>query len=100
MISATDEIAPDHKQRLLKKLEKFQSEFHKKVSDVDRFGGFLLEVSAAIGQAGENVKPVVDRIRELVGIIWPVMARTYDLPSNLPFKLLGRSEDKASDDNS
>ena len=96
LISISGEIEEKHKQRLLRKLERFQSELHKKTSDLDRTWGFLLEASTCLGQMGENVKPMVDRIRELVGIIGPTHARAYDLPSNLPIKLLGSSEDEKS----
>ena len=34
-------IEDNHKQRLLKRLEKTQSEIHKKVSDLDRFWGLI-----------------------------------------------------------
>jgi len=101
LISESQEIEEDHKSRLLKKLEKVQSELHKKVSDLDRFWGFFLDASIVLGQAGENVKPMVDRIRELVSIIWPTQTRAYELPSSLPFKLLGPTEgDSSKDDKS
>jgi hypothetical protein len=93
LISATDEIASDHKQRLLKKLEKFQSEFHKKVSDLDRFWGFFIDASIVVGIMGENAKPMVDVIQKIVKIIWPTQTRAYELSSDLPFKLLGQAED-------
>ncbi len=98
LISKSEEFEEKHKQRLLRKLEKFQSELHKKVSDLDRAWGFLLEASIYIGQMGGNVKPMVDRIRELVSIIGPTSTRAYDLPSNLPIKLLGQSENDKSED--
>jgi len=93
LISKSEEFEEKHKQRLLRKLEKFQSELHKKVSSLDRTWGFLLEASIVLGQMGENVKPIVDRIRELVSVIGPTSTRAYDLPSNLPIKLLGQAED-------
>ena len=96
LISKTKELKQKHKQRLLSKLEKLQSEFHKTVSDLDRVWGFIIEASIVLGQAGENIKPMVDRIRELIGIIWPTQTRAYDLVSSLPFKLLGQSENDKS----
>jgi hypothetical protein len=98
LISKTKKLKQKHKQRLLSKLEKLQSEFHKKVTDLDRVWGFLIEASIVLGQAGENIKPMVDRIRELVSIVWPTQTRAYDLASGLPFKLLGQSEDDKSKD--
>jgi hypothetical protein len=96
LIFATNNLEEEHKQRLLNKLEKFQSELHKRVSNLDRFWGFLIEASITIGLMGENVKPMVDRIKELRDIIWPVQTRAYELPSNLPFKLLSQSEENKS----
>jgi hypothetical protein len=96
LISATEDLEAEHKRRLLRRLEKLQSEFHKKVSDLDAFWGFLIEASITIGLMGENVKPMVDRIKELKEIIWPVQTRAYELSSDLPFKLLGQPEEKKS----
>ena len=69
-----------------------QSELHKKVSDLDRFWGFFIDASIVVGQMGENAKPMVEVIRQIVRIIWPTQTRAYELPSDVPFKLLGQSE--------
>lgn len=96
LISASDELEEKHKQRVLSRLEKLQSEMHKKVSDLDRVYGNVIELSIMARRVGENFKPVVDRIRELVAIVWPTQARTFDLPSDTPFELPGRSENDKS----
>ena len=96
LISESQEFREDHKNRLLNKLEKLQSELHKRVSDLDRFWGFFIDASIVLGQVGENAKPMVEVIKEIVGLIWPAQTRAYELPSNLPFKLLGQSEDEKS----
>jgi len=98
LISGTEKFNEEHKQRLLKRLEKFQAELHKKVSDLDRFWGILFDFSTVIGLMGENAKPMVGVIKEIVGIIWPVQTRAYDLASNLPFKLLGEKDDEKAED--
>ena len=98
LIVASEELEEAHKHRLLRKLEKLQSELHKKISDLDRWWGFFIDASIVLGLMGENVKPIVDRIKELVDIIWPVQTRAYDLPSSLPFKLLGQAENDKSKD--
>jgi len=92
LIGVSKELQESHKQRLLRKLEKLQSELHKKVSDLDRFWGFFIDASIVAGQIGENAKPIVEVMKEIVSIIWPTQTRGYDLPSNFPFKLLGQSE--------
>ena len=94
LISATEELEQKHKQRVLRKLEKLQSELHKKIRDLDLFYGTIIELSVTARIVGENFKPVVDRIRELVGIVWPVQARAFELPSDAPFELPGQTEDE------
>ena len=98
LISESQELGEDHKHRLLKKLERLQSELHKKVSDLDRFWGFFIDASIVVGLMGENAKPMVDVIKKIVGIIWPTQTRAYELPSDFPFKLLGQAEDDKKDD--
>ena len=96
LISTTKELEEDHRHRLIKKLEKVQSELHKRVSDLDRFWGCCVDLSIVVGQMGENAKPMVDLVKKIVDIILPVQNRAYELPSSLPFKLLGQSEDDKS----
>lgn len=85
IISKTDNLAKSHKSRLLNRLEKLQSELHKSVSDLDRFWGLLIDASIVLKKVGENAKPIVDRVREIVDIIWRVQIRAEELPSNTPF---------------
>ncbi len=96
LIAASEELEDTHKRRVLKRLEKLQSELHKKVSDLDVFYGTVIELSVVARIVGENVKPLVDRIRELVGIVWPTQARAFDLPSDAPFRLPGQTDDEKS----
>jgi len=69
IISGSDSITPKHKRRLLERLERMQKELHKKTSDLDRFWGFIGEVGIAIGKFGKDIKPFVDRVRELTDIV-------------------------------
>lgn len=92
LIVASEELEERHKRRVLGRLEKLQSELHKKVSDLSWFWGEIIEASLAAKIIGENAKPIVDRIREIVGIVWPVEARAFDLPSDTPFKLPGQTD--------
>lgn len=86
----------DHRRRLLLRLESLQGELHKRVSDLDRFYGFILDIGALMRQFGEDAKPMVDRARELMGIVWRTQARTQELPSDSEVPLLGhRSENGA-----
>lgn len=81
LITDNTELDEDHKRRLLKRLEKMQSEIHKKVSDLNAFYGLAVEASVVLKKVGENAKPIVDRIKELTGISWNTQARAENLPS-------------------
>lgn len=94
-IGASEELEPEHKQRLLKRLEKLQCELHKKVSDLDRMWGLVGEAGVVLGKLGENAKPIVDRIRELAEITWKTQARTEELPSDAPIPKLEAEEDQS-----
>jgi len=86
-LSSSELFTAEHKQRLLKRLEKLQAELHKKVSDLDRFWGLIGDAGVAIGKFGRDAKPLVDRIREIADIVWRTQARAEELPSgsNMPF---------------
>ena len=70
-----------HQQRLLRRLEKLQSEMHKKVSDLDRFWGLIGDAGVVIGKFGNDAKPIVDRIKEIADIVWQTQSRAEELPS-------------------
>ncbi|MES1931091.1 hypothetical protein T35B1_00675 [Salinisphaera shabanensis T35B1] len=76
------DIEDEHRQRLMRRLEKLQSELHKRMSDVDRFWGLVGDAGVALGKFGEAAKPIVDRIREIADIVWRTQARSEGLPSN------------------
>jgi len=87
------ELEGEHKQRLLARLEKLQSELHKKVSDLDRFWGLIGDAGVVLGKLGKDAKPIVDRVREVAGIVWKTQARSEELPSGTDIPLLGSSTD-------
>lgn len=93
MISGSNKLEDDHQRRLLAKLEKLQSELHKKVSDLDRFWGLLGEAGVVSGKLGRDAKPIVDRIREIAEIVWRTQARSEQLPSASEFPLLEKRDD-------
>ena len=55
LISASDLFEDEHKQRLLRRLERLQSELHKKVSDLDRFWGLAGDLGVALGKFGNYI---------------------------------------------
>jgi hypothetical protein len=85
---------PAHQRRLLSRLEKLQTEMHKKVSDVDRFWGLVGDAGVALGKFGSDVKPMVDRVREIVDIVWRTQARAEELPSGTKPPLIEDKCDK------
>ena len=80
-IAGLTQLEKDHQQRLLRRLEKLQSELHKRVSDLDRFWGLIGDAGVVLGKIGTDAKPIVDRIREIADIVWQTQSRAEELPS-------------------
>ena len=78
----------EHRSRLLRRLEKLQSEIHKKVSDLDRFWGLIGDAGVVIGKFGTDVEPIVARIREITDIIWGAQTKAEGIENSQPFPLL------------
>src|SRR5690606_24617188 len=74
-ISRATELDVEHRQRLLARLEKLQTELHKRVSDLDRFWGMIGDAGVVLGKLGNDAKPIVDRIREIADIVWRTQSR-------------------------
>ena len=83
-----------HKQRILRRLEALQGELHKKLADLDRFWGLIGDAGVAIGKFGKDVKPVVDRIREITEIVWSRQAEIEGLPPPTGLPQLPPPDDK------
>ncbi|MFZ1425877.1 MAG: hypothetical protein WAS21_03795 [Geminicoccaceae bacterium] len=81
-LTDSDLFEDAHRRRLLQRLEGLQVELHKKMSDLDRFWGLLGDAGVALGKFGTDAKPIVDRIRELTGIIWKAQARAEGIESS------------------
>ena len=84
-INGSDQFEGDHRRRLLARLEKLQAELHKKMSNLDMLYGLVGDAGVVIGKFGHDVKPIVDRLREIVEIVWRTQARAEELPSDAPF---------------
>lgn len=93
-ISINELFTAEHKQRLLRRLEKIQSELHKKVSDLDRFWGLIGDAGIAIGKFGQDAKPIVDRIKEITDIVWRTQSKAEELPSGANIPFLNQNIDK------
>lgn len=91
-ITASENLQPPHKQRVLRKLESLQSEIHKKVSDFDRLTGAVFEVLVVAKKVGEAGEPWVRMAKGLLEIVWRSQAQSFGLPSSAQMYLL--SNDK------
>lgn len=91
IISASVLITPDHRTRLLSRLEAMQAELHKRVSDIDRFWGFVGEAGIVIRKFGEDLKPLSDRIQEIGKIVMGVIYAKEGISAlpDVTHKLLG-----------
>ncbi|ACI99797.1 hypothetical protein [Rhodospirillum centenum] len=89
LIAASDSLEERFRQRLLRKLESLQSELHKRMSDFDRVYGMIADASVLMRKIGEDAKPIVERIRELVGIAWRSQAQGEELSSDTPPPQIG-----------
>lgn len=87
-------IDEKHKERLLMKLEALQKELHKKMSSLDKIWGLIGEAGIVLGKFGKDVKPLVDRIREIVQIGWRTQARAEELPSDSEFPVLPSNDNE------
>ncbi len=93
------QIDPQHKRRMLKRIEKLQQELNKKMSNLDLFWGFLGEAGVALGKFGEDVKPLTDRICEILSIAARTEARANGLPAGKRTPLLKAVDEIAEQSN-
>jgi hypothetical protein len=92
-VSGSSEFDQGHKSRLLKRLKKLQGELDKKVPDLDQFWGLIGESGIARAKLGKDAKPVVERVRKIVEIVWRTQARAEELPSGLEFPSILKGDD-------
>lgn len=92
-ISKSAHFEKDHQQRLLARLEKLQSEIHKKMSDIDKFWGLVGDAGVVLGKLGKDAKPIVDRVKEIADIVWRTQSRAEELPSGTKTPLLEESSE-------
>lgn len=81
IIRDSGQIEEKHKRRLNLRLEALQAEMHKVKSDVDVALAGLVEVAAALGEAGEKSKPLFDRFKEIAEIFQRGSKDPLGLPS-------------------
>lgn len=88
LIGNCTDLNADHKLRLLKRLERLQSEMHKKVSSLDQFYNLAIEASVVARIVGENAKPIADIAKAIMGIAWRTQSHAVGLPSDTEAPML------------
>lgn len=90
LITNSKNFDDKYKLRLLKKLEDLQKSLHKKMSNIDIVWGFIGEAGIVLGKFGNDAKPFVDCIKEIIEIVWKVQAAAEGLPSSESFPLINK----------
>lgn len=70
VINLSVSIPADHKIRLLKRVSAIELELHKIRGRFDVILGGIVDVGEVAGKFGTDIKPLVDRMREIMGIAW------------------------------
>jgi hypothetical protein len=86
-IASSQVLGEDHKRRLLSRLEKLQSELHKRMSDYDRVYGLLIDGVILLQKFGDAAKPLTELLREIGKLFWISQIRAEELPGDAPMPL-------------
>lgn len=68
IVTLSDHFDDDHKNRLLRRISAIEYEVNKNKGKFDVVLGGIVEFGDALGQFGDKVQPLVDRIQEIRGI--------------------------------
>ena len=98
VVTNSDEFEPRHQQRILDKLEKLQGALHKRMTKVDDFYLLLPEAGLALGKFGENARPFVENVKELMQIVFRYQAQRDQLPSSYQPDFLPNPDPVPEDD--
>ena len=77
----TDDLDDDHKARLRMRFEKLLQGLHERRSDLDCYLGLIGEAAVLTAKVGHDAKPLVDRIRLILGIVLKVQAKSEGVPA-------------------
>lgn len=80
-IQQHDELTEEHRQRLLRRVEKVQQELHKKVSDIDRFWGLCGESAVVMKKFGKAAGPFLPILSKIVDIVLGKVLEAEGLPA-------------------
>jgi hypothetical protein len=91
------ELDESHRRRLLKRIEKVQMELNKKMSSLDVFWGMFGEAGVILGKFGQDVKPLVGRMGEVLRIVYATQNLANGLPPGQDLPLLTTNLEEAED---
>ena len=95
LINNSKILTTDHKNRLLKRLEKLQSELHKRTNNLDRFYGAFIDFGYTLGRFGDKAKPFFDRLEQISKIVKNVIEAAEGLPQgSLPKLPLPKTDEE------
>lgn len=80
-IQQTEDVTPEHKDRLLDRVNSLQREFDKAISDWDLALGKIGRLGMTVKKVCEDAKPILDPINKLIGIIDRVTSEDDKLPT-------------------
>lgn len=92
LLQAATDLDEGHRARMLKRLEAFQRELHKKMSDITKFFGFMGDMGVAMSKLGQDAKPIVDRYEQIMRAGWQAEARSAGLPHDSEMPRIGHDE--------
>ena len=87
-IDSADDVSEEHKLRLLNRLEILQREFHKKLPDLQRILGTLMEVGVVLKNVSANLKPFVGPLMTIWEIVSNALTGLNGLPPATSFPAL------------
>ena len=97
-IGSADDLSEEHKSRLFNRLEILQGEFHKKLPDLQRVVGTIMEVSVVLKNVCENLKPFVGPLTTIWGIVTQALTDLDGLPPATSFPALPAALDEEERD--
>ncbi len=83
-------LQPKKKNALVARLNELSLEVDKKGTRTDRFFGFISELGFALGDFGEKSKPIFDRMKEIIEVVYKNRQKNegVSLPPRSDLKLL------------
>lgn len=84
----TDDLDDNHKGRLRVRFEKLLHGLNERRSDLDCYLGLIGEAAVLTAKLGDDAKPLVDRIRLILGIVLKVQAKSEGVPARSLIRFL------------